>query len=101
MPVSLAVVGELTYITVSPNHLATVWNSESVFRPHVWYRLAPWLDRDNSPGTIINIGDSGTAAGRSGEALWVNPDGTVTAAITLVNNGPSTAAVGINYLAME
>jgi len=97
----MAIIAELAYFTMSPNEFTTVWNSEPYFRPHIWYRLAPWLDSDNSPGTIIDIGDSGTAGGRSGEALWVNPDGTVTAAITLVNNGPSTAAVGINYLAAE
>jgi hypothetical protein len=104
-------VGELYYITLAPGWIATVWNTglvhvddggfhieQNEFQPGQWYRAAPWLDSDNSPGVSIVIGDSGTAAGRSGEAISINDDGNVQVAMTLVNVGVGTAAIGIQWL---
>jgi hypothetical protein len=91
--------GQLNYVTVSPGWTFTVWNTAgNEFRPGQWYRAAPWLDSDNSPGVSIVIGDSGTAQGRSGEAVWIDADGNVNLAMTLVNVGQGTAAIGINWL---
>jgi hypothetical protein len=62
--------GQLGYVTASPGWTWTVWNTAgNEFKPGQSYRAAPWLDSDNSPGTSIVIGDSGTAQRRSGEAI--------------------------------
>lgn len=91
--------GELGYYTLPPNSFVTVWNAEgSEFQPGQWYRAAPWLDSDNSPGTSIVIGDTGSWPNRSGEAVWIDDNGNVNIALTIVNNGTSTAAVGFQWL---
>jgi hypothetical protein len=91
--------GQLNYVTASPGWTFTVWNTAgNEFKPGQWYRAAPWLDSDNSPGVSIVIGDSGTAQGRSGEAVWIDDNGNVTLAMTVVNVGQGTAAIGINWL---
>jgi hypothetical protein len=61
--------GQLSYITLKPGWYATCWNTAlepqgNDFQPQQWFRAAPWLDSDNSPGVSIVIGDSGTAGGR-------------------------------------
>jgi len=101
--------GELGYYTLSEDWIVTVWNNlpvvgiglgftNSEAKPGQWYRVAPWLDADNSPGVSIAIGDSGTANGRSGEALSIDDNGNVVVAMTVVNTGKGTAAVGFQWL---
>jgi hypothetical protein len=103
--------GELNYITLAPGWYSTVWATGLVhvddggfdieqdeFQPGQWFRAAPWLDRDNSPGVSIVIGDSGTAGGRSGEAVSIDDNGNVNLAMTVVNVGTGTAAIGIQWL---
>ena len=89
--------GELAYVTLSKGRIVTVWNTNPKFAPGQWYRAAPQLDTDNSPGATIVIGDSGTSAGRSGEALWIDNNGHVNVAMTVKNVGKETAAVGFNW----
>jgi hypothetical protein len=44
-------VAPLGYFTLSEGSYVTLWNSESTeFMPGQWFRAAPWLDSDNSPG---------------------------------------------------
>jgi hypothetical protein len=91
--------GELNYVTLSPGWVCTAWNTAgSDFRPGQWYRAAPWLDSDNSPGTTIVIGDSGTAFGRSGESVSIDGNGNVIVLLTTKNVGKGTAAIGMQWL---
>ena len=91
--------GEIDHFSLSPGWYATVWNTAGdEFKPGQWYRAAPWLDSDNSPGVSIVIGDSGTAGGRSGEAVWIDNNGNVNVAMTVRNVGPGNAVIGINWL---
>jgi hypothetical protein len=101
--------GQLAYYTLSENWLATFSNtlplvgigfglSDTEALPGNWYRAAPWLDTDNSPGVSIVIGDSGTANGRSGEALSMDDNGGVVVEMTVVNVGKGTAAIGFSWL---
>jgi len=95
--------GEIGSVTLLQGWFVTVWNTahESQgddFRAGQWFRAAPYLESDNSPGVSIVIGDSGTANGRSGEAVWIDADGNVNVALTVVNVGTGTAAIGINWL---
>ena len=101
--------GQLSYYTLSENWIVTVWNTlplvniglgfaDSETMPGQWYRAAPWLDSDNSPGVSIAIGDSGTADGRSGESLSIDDSGSVVMAMTVVNTGKGTAAIGFQWL---
>jgi hypothetical protein len=91
-------VGQLNYLTLSAGWFSTVWNSSASFTPGLWYRAAPWLDSDNSPGVHIDIGDSGSAQGRAGESVWIDENGNVNLAMTVVNSGKGTAAVGISWM---
>ena len=104
--------GELAYITLAPGWYATVWSTvlvdvdtdgfelaQSGLQPGHWFRAAPWLDLDNSPGVSIAIGDSGTTGGRPGEAVTIGADGNVNLAMSVVNIGTGTAAIGIQWLA--
>ena len=102
--------GELGSVTLLQNWYVTVWNTAhesrglgglftgDEFQPGQWFRAAPYLEADNSPGVSIVIGDSGTAGGRSGEAVWIDANGNVNVALTVVNVGTGTAAIGINWL---
>jgi hypothetical protein len=100
--------GQLGYYTLKEGWYVTVSNTlpeliyltyeESDSAPGQWYRAAPWLDADNSPGVSVVIGDSGTAGGRSGEALSINDTGKVVVGITVKNVGKGTAAVGFEWL---
>jgi hypothetical protein len=91
--------GQLGYYTLSENCAVTMWNPEDQeFRPGQWYRSAPWLDGDNSPRVSIVIGDTGSWPNRSGEAVWIDEDGKVNIALTVVNVGSGTAAVGFQWL---
>jgi hypothetical protein len=91
--------GELGYYTIPQGGAVTLWNSEgSEFKPGQWFRAAPWLDSDNSPGVTIVIGDTGSWPNRSGEAVWIDNNGNVNVAMTIVNTGTGTAAVGFQWL---
>lgn len=91
--------GELNYVTLSPGWVCTAWNTAgNDFRAGQWYRAAPWLDSDNSPGTTIVIGDSGTAFGRSGESVSIDDNGNVIVLLTTKNVGKGTAAIGMQWL---
>ena len=91
--------GELGYYTLSENSAVTLSNSEGQeFRPGQWYRAAPWLDSDNSPGVSIVIGDTGSWPNRYGEAVWIDNNGNVNIALTILNVGTGTAAVGFQWL---
>ena len=91
--------GQLGYYTLSENAAVTMWNFEDQeFQPGQWYRSAPWLDKDNSPGVSIVIGDTGSWPNRSGETVWIDEDGKVNIALTVVNVGSGTAAVGFQWL---
>jgi hypothetical protein len=92
--------GQLGYFTLSEGWLMTWWNTAGQeFQPGQWFRAAPWLDRDNSPGVSIVIGDTGNeGGGRSGEAVWIDDNGNVTVAMTVKNVGKGTAAVGVQWL---
>jgi hypothetical protein len=91
--------GQLGYYTLSEGWYVTLWNTAGQeFKPGQWFRAAPWLDRDNSPGVSIVIGDSGTAGGRSGEAVWIDDNGDVNVAMTVKNVGTGTAAIGFEWL---
>jgi hypothetical protein len=90
---------QLGYYTLSENAAVTMWNSEDQeFHPGRWYRSAPWLDEDNSPGVSIVIGDTGSWPNQPGEAVWIDEDGKVNIALTVVNVGSGTAAVGFQWL---
>jgi hypothetical protein len=91
--------GQLGYYTVSENAAVTLWNSDDQeFRPRQWGRSAPWLDKDNSPGVSIAIGDTGSWPNRSGETVWIDEEGAVNIALTIVNVGVGTASVGFQRL---
>jgi hypothetical protein len=97
--------GELGFFTLLQGWLVTVTNSAGAnpnggndFQAGQWFRAAPYLESDNSPGVSIVIGDSGTANGRSGEAVSIDANGKVVVGLTVVNVGTGTAAIGINWL---
>ncbi len=91
--------GQLGYYTVSENAAVTLWNSDDQeFRPGQWYRSAPWLDKDNTPGVSIVIGDTGSWPNRSGETVWIDEDSAVNIALTIVNVGAGTASLGFQWL---
>jgi hypothetical protein len=96
--------GELGSFTLKEGWYVTVTNSAPTgsngndFQPGQWFRAAPYLESDNSPGVSIVIGDSGTAGGRSGEAVSINSDGQVVVGLTVVNVGKGNAAIGMNWL---
>lgn len=91
-------VGAIGDFTLSERWLVTMWNAISgEFAPGQWFRLAPQLNSDNSPGVSIVIGDTANG-GRSGEAIWIDADGNQNAAMTVRNMGTGTASLRINWL---
>jgi hypothetical protein len=91
-------VGAIGNFTLSEGWLVTMWSpNPGEFAPGQWFRLAPQLSPDNSPGVSIAIGDTGDT-GRSGEGIFIDGDGNQNAAMTVLNNGKGTAALTINWL---
>jgi hypothetical protein len=92
-------VGNLTsVVTLPPNRIATLWSQGVSFRPGTFFRLAPQLDAANSKGAAIEIADTNDGAGRGGEVVWRNDDGTQTPAITVINRSNENVSFVINYL---
>jgi hypothetical protein len=78
--------------------IVTAWQAiPGEFAPGQWFRLAPQLDADNSPGVSIAIADTANS-GRSGEGLFIDANGNQNAAMTIINNGTGTAVITINWL---
>lgn len=97
--------GELGFFTLKAGWYVTVTNSAGTnpngsndFQSGQWFRAAPYLESDNSPGVSVVIGDSGTAGGRSGEAVSIDANGNIVVGLTVKNVGTGTAAIGMNWL---
>jgi hypothetical protein len=93
--------GDFYHFTLSPNWYTTVIATDPPgehLLAQPWSRLAPSLDVDNSPGVAIVIGDSGTANGRSGEAVAAGVHGIISRHMTVTNVGQAIAAVRMSYL---
>jgi hypothetical protein len=91
-------VGDIGSFTLSVGWFVTMWAPNSgEFAPGQWFRLAPQLNRDNSPGVNISIADT-ASSGRYGESIWIDNNGNQNAAMTVINTGNGTADLTINWL---
>jgi hypothetical protein len=105
-------VGYIGFVTLKPrpqgSGFVTIWNTGPPIGPfgggfngELWYRAGISLDLDNSPGTTVVIGDTGTSPDRFGEAFWVDDNGQVNVALTVVNTGTSTASLSVTWLTVS
>ena len=63
-----------------------------------WYRPAWGFNSDNAAGMDVVIGDTGSWPHRYGEAQWIDDNGNVWLAMTLVNRARGTASVYFSWL---
>jgi hypothetical protein len=99
MVTAVVVSGGLTsVVTLSPNWVATLWNTGIRFGTGQFFRLAPALTEGNSVGAAIEIADTNDAGGRGGEVVWRNDDDTQSPAITVINRSNENVSFAINYL---
>lgn len=79
--------GISTWTPGSDSGLGVFWPGE--IGPGQWYRLAPQLDGNNSPGTSLLV---------KSEGVFIDGNGTHNAFIEIVNNGPNIAQFTINVI---